>query len=40
MDYLDKDVIPDFLGGESVVRLVAGPASRKGVGQEPQSPDP
>lgn len=33
VDYLDKDVIPDFLGGESVVRLAAGPGFQKGVGQ-------
>lgn len=39
MDYLDKGVIPDFLGGESVVSLAAGSGSQKGAGQEPGNPD-
>ena len=32
MDYLDKDVIPDFLGGESMVSLavVLGPRKERG----------
>lgn len=32
VDYLDRDVIPDFLGGDSVVRPWAGVGSGLGLG--------
>ncbi|XP_076696724.2 SEC14-like protein 5 isoform X3 [Callospermophilus lateralis] len=39
VDYLDKEVIPDFLGGESVVRPVAGAGLQgEGSGREARSP--
>jgi hypothetical protein len=34
VDYLDKDVIPDFLGGESVVRLLVPSPGRDRQGWE------